>query len=215
MVMVLYLLFYVISTESSPLIINDNESKLSTLACFGTAALFIPAGLVMINNHEVGHTVIAFAAGDKNAHYSLFGRESFFDYTKLSRLDNALAPMGGVIFSELLAQGCDYLNGTVAMPDFMHRFLSVMYLIGKFDMLMQTEEMWTNSHRYKDMKESGAPCGTDFVDFSFYLSNGNRDGFNSLRIGLNSLSVLSWYFSWNTIKKNWDIVTGKKIYRKQ
>jgi hypothetical protein len=205
-------LIFAQSPECSLLETKDNDKELSVWAGVVTAAFVIPAGVIMINNHEIGHTVFARISGDKDAHYSLIKREAFFDYTKLSRYENAIVPLGGILFSELLAEGSDLLNRNVAMPEWMHRLLSVTYFIAKADILMQTEQLWENSHFYNKMKKSGAPCGSDFVDFSFYISNGNRSGFNCLRIGLTSIGILDMAFSWNKIKRNWQIATGKKVF---
>jgi hypothetical protein len=205
--------FIVKSAECSSLLLKEPEAKLSPWACVATAALVIPAGIIMINNHEIGHTVFARAAGDRNSHYSLLKRENYFDYTKLSRYGNAVVPMGGVIFSELMAEGCALLNGNVNMPNWIHRFLSVLYLVAKCDLILQTEQLWENSYFYKDMKRTGAPGNSDFVDFSFYMANGNKTGFNWLKAGLTTIPIIDVYFSWNKIKINWAVITGKKEYK--
>jgi hypothetical protein len=75
------------------------------VALFGFAFL-----LVMVNVHEIGHTVVARLLGDVSAHYVLYqaeGRSScmgcnFYDSSRLGDGANVLVNFGGVIFTQLL-----------------------------------------------------------------------------------------------------------------
>ena len=72
---------------------------------FGLVFLF-----VMVNVHEVGHTVFARLLGDDSAHYAIYqvqGRGAclgcnFYDSSRLGDLANVLVNFGGVIFTQLL-----------------------------------------------------------------------------------------------------------------
>jgi hypothetical protein len=72
---------------------------------FGLVFLF-----VMINFHEIGHTVFARLLGDDSAHYALYqayGHGScmgcnLYDSSRLSDILNILVNLGGVIFTQLL-----------------------------------------------------------------------------------------------------------------
>jgi len=65
---------------------------------------------VMINFHEIGHTVFARLLGDDSAHYVLYqadGRSScmgcnLYDSSRLADIPNVLVNLGGVIFTQLL-----------------------------------------------------------------------------------------------------------------
>ena len=72
---------------------------------FGLAFLF-----VMVNVHEVGHTVFARLLGDDSAHYVLYqaqGRSAcmgcnLYDSSRLGDVANVLVNLGGVVFTQLL-----------------------------------------------------------------------------------------------------------------
>ena len=72
---------------------------------FGLAFLF-----VMVNFHEIGHTVFARLLGDDSAHYALYeayGRSTcmgcnLYDSSRMGDLANVLVNFGGVIFTQLL-----------------------------------------------------------------------------------------------------------------
>jgi hypothetical protein len=72
---------------------------------FGLLFLF-----VMVNVHEVGHTVFARLLGDGSAHYVLYqdqGQSScigcnFYDSSRLGDAANVLVNFGGVIFTQLI-----------------------------------------------------------------------------------------------------------------
>lgn len=65
---------------------------------------------VMVNFHEIGHTVFARLLGDDSAHYVLYqadGRSScmgcnLYDSSRLADIPNVLVNLGGVIFTQLL-----------------------------------------------------------------------------------------------------------------
>jgi len=65
---------------------------------------------VMINFHEIGHTVFARLLGDDSAHYVFYqadGRSSclgcnLYDSSRLADIPNVLVNLGGVIFTQLL-----------------------------------------------------------------------------------------------------------------
>ena len=72
---------------------------------FGLAFLFL-----MVNLHEVGHTVFARLLGDDSAHYVLYQVQgqstcmgcNLYDSSRLGDIANVLVNFGGVIFTQLL-----------------------------------------------------------------------------------------------------------------
>ena len=72
---------------------------------FGLAFLF-----VMVNAHEIGHTVFARLLGDDSAHYALYqaqGRSAcmgcnLYDSSRLGDVANVLVNFGGVVFTQLI-----------------------------------------------------------------------------------------------------------------
>jgi len=79
--------------------------KIVGVGLFGLAFLF-----VMVNFHEVGHTVFARLLGDDSAHYVLYETQgnracmgcNFYDSSRLGDGANVLVNFGGVIFTQLL-----------------------------------------------------------------------------------------------------------------
>jgi hypothetical protein len=72
---------------------------------FALAFLF-----VMVNIHEVGHTVFARILGDDSAHYVLYQAQgqsacmgcNLYDSSRLGDIANVLVNFGGVVFTQLL-----------------------------------------------------------------------------------------------------------------
>jgi len=79
--------------------------KIVRVGLFGLAFLF-----VMVNFHEVGHTVFARLLGDDSAHYVLYETQgnqaclgcNFYDSSRLGDVANVVVNFGGVIFTQLL-----------------------------------------------------------------------------------------------------------------
>ena len=84
-------------------------AKLHTLS---TLLVFAPVTfLIMINVHEIGHTLLARALGDEDAVYYLYKQFdvdkacfgcNIYDARKLSRFANMLVTLGGVLASQLI-----------------------------------------------------------------------------------------------------------------
>jgi hypothetical protein len=80
-------------------------AALLRLVLFGLVFLF-----VMVNVHEIGHTVFARLLGDDSAHYVLYqaqGRSTcmgcnLYDSSRLGDAANVVVNLGGVIFTQLL-----------------------------------------------------------------------------------------------------------------
>lgn len=66
--------------------------------------------IVMVNVHEVGHTVFARLLGDDSAHYVLYQAQgssacmgcNLYDSSRLGDVANVLVNFGGVVFTQLL-----------------------------------------------------------------------------------------------------------------
>ena len=79
--------------------------RIVRVGLFGLAFLF-----VMVNFHEVGHTVFARLLGDDSAHYVLYETQgtstclgcNLYDSSRLGDAANVLVNFGGVIFTQLL-----------------------------------------------------------------------------------------------------------------
>lgn len=196
--------------NSAPLELKDNDSKTSIGSNIGTFAFALPAVAILVNNHEIGHTLFAKVLGDRKAHYSLLDAETFVDTTKLTKFGNTLLPLGGVLFSELLAEGYDQINRYIEMPDWLHRLLAVGYLVTKLDIGLQTYQI-LGKHETNTF-DGTAGSRPDFVEFTFYISNGNKKYLTLSQIGFCSIFALDVALSIEKFRRNWEIAIGKMKY---
>src|SRR6266851_3318331 len=80
--------------------------RIVRLVLFAIAFTFL-----MINWHEIGHTVVARALGDSSAHYVLYSATAtsscvgcnVYDSAQLSDSANIIVNFGGVLFTQILA----------------------------------------------------------------------------------------------------------------
>lgn len=197
----------VCAAEPLDLVENDKNSVGSNLSTIG---VILPAMFIMVAHHEVGHTLFARAFGDPDAHIKLYKPESIINTDKLSHFGKIAVPLGGVIFSELLAEGYNYVNEYIEMPDVLHRLLAVGYLITKIDIGLQTYQI-LGKHEISTF--DGPPEDrTDFVDFTFCVSNGRKRYLTLSQIGFCSIFTIDVALSFKKFRRNWEIATGKMRY---
>jgi len=77
------------------------------------AGMIVLSAFVMVNVHEIGHTILARLSGDSHATYALYRLNSngdlscigcnVYDETALSWAGNVMVALGGVLFSQALA----------------------------------------------------------------------------------------------------------------
>ncbi len=94
-----------------PCACHDIHTTVRNVSAMFRRVLFVLVFVfVMINFHEIGHTVFARLLGDDSAHYVLYqadGRSScmgcnLYDSSRLADIPNVLVNLGGVIFTQLL-----------------------------------------------------------------------------------------------------------------
>ncbi|MEM9326450.1 MAG: hypothetical protein AAGA85_12365 [Bacteroidota bacterium] len=202
----------------------DNPPKLTVGASFTTALSFVPSSLIVITNHEIGHTLVARLAGDRSAYFKWVGSLpsggtcigcSFYDPKALSRAGNALVPVGGFLFSQGLAFGTDALLKNLPMKKGLQRFVALTYLLAKFDMSFQSLQGLIQVNDFQAMKDTGIPSGTDMNAFAFYASNANRRGYHWILAGMMVLSAIDIYLCRKTISRNWRILINKGYYTRR
>lgn len=204
--------FFINVSVAEPLVMVKND-KNSVSSNFCTIGIILPAMFIMVAHHEVGHTLFARALGDSHAHIKLYKPESIIRTDKLSHFGKIAVPLGGVIFSEFLAEGYNYVNEYIEMPDVLHRLLAVGYLVTKIDIGLQTYQILG---KHETSTFDGPPEDrTDFVDFTFCISNGNKRYLTLSQIGFCSIFTMDVAHSLNKFRKNWEIATGKMRYTKR
>lgn len=106
--------------------------RLSAIIVFAPIAF-----LIMINVHEIGHTLLARALGDEDAAYYLYKKFdvdkaclgcNIYDERKLSEFGNMLVSLGGVLSTQLVVWVLVWVwSRRVRLPD--HRHLLVTAII--------------------------------------------------------------------------------------
>ena len=108
---------------------------------FGLVFLF-----VMVNVHEIGHTVVARLLGDDSAHYVLYQAQgsggclgcNLYDSSRLGDIANVIVNFGGVIFTQVLCWSAVLLlalGQRVAIKQWM--LLTVIAITWLGDMILQ------------------------------------------------------------------------------
>jgi hypothetical protein len=105
---------------------------------FGLAFLFL-----MVNVHEIGHTVVARLLGDDSAHYVLYqaqGRNAcmgcnLYDSSRLGNAANVLVNFGGVIFTQVLCWTAIFLLARGVLKRWM--LLSAIGITWTLDVILQ------------------------------------------------------------------------------
>ncbi len=114
-------------------------------------ALLVAASvLVMINVHELGHTVFARLFGDSGASYALYrlrpdGRVAcigcnVYDETKISPFGNGVVALGGLIFSQGLALALLWSKSKIKKNGLIGRFIGVLIAVCVFDAVFQVAQ---------------------------------------------------------------------------
>lgn len=203
-------------TKKSRLEMIDLNHELSSGQKWATIAMFIPASVLMINNHEIGHTVFSRICGDRSSHYYFYHNNSLgfnvYDHTKLSRFGNTIVPLGGVVFSQSLAQASNLALKNIPMSPFLQRTTALIYTIAKFDQSFQVLQGLLKSDKFYLIEKHNHPSGTDIVDFGYYAANGQHKKFIWINAGLVAITALDIYLSRHQIKRNWQVLFNKKKY---
>ena len=148
-------------------------SLLRTLAQY---ALFLGvAGFLMLNVHEIGHTVFARLFGDRSASYALYRLQpngsvacigcNAYDESQLSFLGNAVVTLGGVLFTQGLALLLLWYGGRSRNAP-CRGFCAVLMNVCLFDAVVQVAQGLA-----ADTARQTALTRVDLADFVWLLSN--------------------------------------------
>ena len=114
-------------------------------------ALLVAASVfVMINVHELGHTVFARLFGDTDAFYALYKLHpdgsvacigcNVYDETKISPFGNSVVALGGLIFSQGLALALLWYKSKTKKNGLIGRFIGVLIAVCVFDAVFQVAQ---------------------------------------------------------------------------
>jgi hypothetical protein len=198
------------------ILVDAQNDTLNPAQKFGTFFFIIPAGFLMINEHEIGHTIFARLTGDPQAHYYLTKNGSLglneYDVNKLSTFGKTAVPLAGVLFSQGLAQLSDMALRKIQMPRVLQQFTAAVFLVSKVDFAFQSIQGF-RPLRWDRLTVKGK-SGIDMQDFAFNLSGGRKGGTRAVLVGTLLVSALDIYLSRHQISRNWQIFRGKKMYKK-
>jgi hypothetical protein len=128
---------------------------------------------IMINIHEIGHTVFARLFGDTDAVYYLYRVSpngdiacigcNVYDETTLSLLGNIFVTLGGVIFSQGVAVALLVAKHKVGR---IGRFCNILVIVTLFDALFQVAQgIIANTAQQAGLTR------VDFADFIWLVAN--------------------------------------------
>jgi peptidase M50B-like protein len=147
--------------------------------------------LLMVNVHEVGHTVFARLLGDGSAHYVLYQQRgsstcmgcNLYDSSRLENVANALVNLGGVIFTQLLGWSAILLlaRGRPAAPRWL--LLTVIVITWSGDVILQlVQGLLANVPQ--ELPRGPERTYTDYLAVVWFLRNQTGADASDLKIGL-------------------------------
>jgi hypothetical protein len=176
-------------------------------------ALFVPASLLFIMNHELGHYTVASAFGGHNVRFGLIRTRAdgghqlgWTDWDNpLSGTGTAFAALGGVLFSRGLAEGSDCLVTLVAMPPWTQRFFSITFLLGRFDFA-----------RYVLMdalEDLGGRQGSDMATVARQIGGADGGSRGIVYVAMAGIALADLLLDWDRVAMYWGILTGTPYHR--
>jgi hypothetical protein len=154
---------------------------------FGLAFLF-----VMVNVHEVGHTIFARLLGDDSAHYVLYqaqGRSAclgcnLYDSSRLGDVANALVNLGGVVFTQLLCWTAIFVLASgvlTAVRPWM--LLSIIAITWFGDLILQLVQGLA-ANIPQDLPRGPASSYTDYLAVLWFIRDQTGAAISDLKVGL-------------------------------
>jgi hypothetical protein len=185
---------------------TSTESTVSIVA--SDAVVFIPASVLFLMNHELGHYTFASLWGAENARFGLIRKRPDgghqLGWTEwqgdLGGVGNSCAFLGGVIFSRGLAEGSDLLARSVPLPNMIQRFFSITYLLGRFDL---ARYVLTDG-----LVNLGGGQGSDIDHFVTQMAGAEGAGRVLTYAVLAGIAVVDLVLDWDRVTMHWGVVTG-------
>jgi hypothetical protein len=178
-------------------------------------ALFVPASILFIMNHELGHYAMASAFGGHNVRFGLVRTKAdgghqlgWTDWdNSLSGTGTTFAALGGVVFSRGLAEESDCLVKNVSMPPWTQRFFSITFLLGRFDFA-----------RYVLMdalEDLGGRQGSDMATVARQIGGVDGGSRAIVYVAMAGIALADLLLDWDRVAVYWGILTGTPYHRRQ
>jgi hypothetical protein len=143
--------------------------------------LYIPIFLVGFGVvHELGHTVVARLSGDPNSYFTLYRSDenstclgcNVYDPDRLTRNENMLVSLAGLLATQMVAWALLLVSGIVAEHPFWERLLRRSALAFAFlDVIVQVVQ-----GLLYDLGQQTFPTNVDLVDFMLLTSQATGAG---------------------------------------
>jgi hypothetical protein len=153
---------------------------------FGFAFLFL-----MVNVHEIGHTVFARMLGDDSAHYVLYQQQgtstcmgcNLYDSSQLGNVANVFVNLGGVISTQLLCWTAVLLlaRGKRNIPRWM--LLSAIAFTWALDLILQFVQ-GLQANVPQDLPRGPDSTYTDYLAVVWFMRNETGADASDLKLGL-------------------------------
>ncbi len=189
------------------LVQHRDETASRTKQGFGSLLLcaffFVVSLFIMINVHEIGHTVFARLFGDNHAFYALYRLRAdgslacvgcnVYDEAKLSFLGNVFVTLGGVTFSQLMAITLLWYGEKAKTNQTARRFFRVVATVCLFDVFFQVAQGIV-----ANIAHQVAFTRVDIADFIWLVAN--RVQASPVVVKGIVLAILSGYSWWIVVK---------------
>jgi len=179
--------------EKARMALQRDVSK--DLLYFGVIVLSV---VVVVNIHEIGHTVFARFFGDNQATYSLYRLQSdgslacigcnAYNETALSWAGNVVVTLGGVIFSQGLALLALWYGRRRKVQRCWH-FCKILVVMCAFDAVFQVLQ-----GMFADTAHQTGLTRVDIADFIWLVAG--RTGISDIVIKIGIVVVLLVYLWW-------------------
>ena len=153
---------------------------------FGLVFLF-----VIVNVHELGHTVFARLLGDGSAHYVLYQEQggstcmgcNLYDSSRLGNVANVLVNLGGVISTQLLGWSAIFLlgRGRPSIPRWM--LLTAIVMTWSGDVILQLVQGLV-ANVPQELPRGPEHSYTDYPAVVWFLRNQTGADASDLKTGL-------------------------------
>jgi hypothetical protein len=148
--------------------------------------------LLMVNVHEVGHTVFARLLGDGSAHYVLYQEQgkstcmgcNLYDSSRLGNLANVLVNLGGVIFTQLLCWAAILLladGERTALRRWM--LLTAIVITWSGDVILQLVQ-GLQANVPQNLPRGPESTYTDYLGVMWFVRNQTGADASDLKLGL-------------------------------
>lgn len=180
-----------------------------------TDVVFLPTSLLfMLGVHEMGHATLASLSGAQDVRLGLYRRTpnggteiGWADWREdsVSPFGNALAHIGGVLFTRGWVEASDCLVRNVRMPEFTERFLSLTFVLSHFDFPRYVLQ--------DGLVNLFGSSGSDIDGFVTQIAGRKAVWRSVTYAALLAVAAVDLVSDWDRIVRHWGVLGGRPYER--